>query len=76
MDLGSTQPKESLNNTVASNTLKSTFFSGSESNDFRVTAAVAHRRFGHQYVLQVNWKIRFNCIIKVLLTFHRNLLEL
>ncbi|XP_061186837.1 uncharacterized protein LOC133194959 [Saccostrea echinata] len=36
VDLGSTQPNESFNNTVASKTPKSTFYSGSESNDFRV----------------------------------------
>ncbi|XP_061191031.1 uncharacterized protein LOC133199201 [Saccostrea echinata] len=57
VDLGSTQPNESFNNTVASKTPKSTFYSGSESNDFRVAAAVAQKNLGHQYILQVNEKL-------------------
>lgn len=61
VDLRSTQPNESVNNTVASKTPKSTFYSGSKYN-------------GHQYVLHVKWKIRF--ILEVLLPFHRNLLKL
>lgn len=73
MDLGSTKTNESLNNTVANKTPKSTFYSGSESNDIRVAAAVAQKQLGHQYVLQVNWEIRF--ILGVLLPFHRNLLK-
>lgn len=65
MDLGSTQPNKSVNNTVASKTPKSTFYSGSESNDLRVAAAVAQKNLGHQYVK-----------LEVLLPFHRNLLKL
>lgn len=61
VDLRSTQPNESVNNTVASKTRKSTFYSGS-------------KYVGHRYVLQVKWKIRF--ILEVLLPFHRNLLKL
>lgn len=38
VDLGSTQPNESVNNTVASKTPKSTFYSGSESNDCRCSS--------------------------------------
>lgn len=53
VDLGSTQSNKSVNNTVASKTPKSTFYSGSEGNDFRVAAAVAQKNLGHQYVLQI-----------------------
>lgn len=53
VDFGSTQPNKSVNNTVASKTPKSTFYSGSEGNDFRVAAAVAQKNLGHQYVLQI-----------------------
>jgi hypothetical protein len=53
INLGSTQANESFNNTVASKTPKSTFYSGSESNDFRIAAAVAQKNLGHQYVMQV-----------------------
>ena len=52
-ELGSTQANESLNNTVASKAPKAVFFSGSESNDFRVAAAVAQKNLGHKYVLKV-----------------------
>lgn len=75
MDLGSTQPNESLNNTVASKTPKSTLYSGSESNDFRVAAAVAQKKFGLSICITGKcWKIRF--ILELLLPFHRNLLKL
>ncbi|XP_061194397.1 uncharacterized protein LOC133202576 [Saccostrea echinata] len=57
INLGSTQANESFNNTVASKTPKSTFYSGSESNDFRIAAAVAQKNLGHQYVIQVNEKL-------------------
>jgi hypothetical protein len=53
VDLGSTQPNESLNNTIASKTPKQNFYSGSESNDFRVAAAIAQKNIGHQYVTEV-----------------------
>ena len=43
-DLGSSQPNESLNNTVASKAPKSVCYSGSESNDFRVAAAIAQKK--------------------------------
>ena len=52
-ELGSTQANESLNNTVASKAPKAVFFSGSESNDFRVAAAGAQTILGHQYVPKV-----------------------
>ncbi|XP_061188202.1 uncharacterized protein LOC133196309 [Saccostrea echinata] len=54
VDLGSTQPNESLNNTIASKTPKQNFYSGSESNDFRVAAAIAQKNLGHHYVTEVN----------------------
>ncbi|XP_062607553.1 uncharacterized protein LOC134269372 [Saccostrea cucullata] len=57
VDLGSTQPNESLNNTIASKTPKQNFYSGSESNDFRVAAAIAQKNLGHQYVTEVNERL-------------------
>ncbi|XP_062608869.1 uncharacterized protein LOC134270646 [Saccostrea cucullata] len=53
-NLGSTQANESLNNIIASKAPKSTFSSGSESNDFRVAAAIAQKNLGNQYIAQVH----------------------
>ncbi|KAK3108332.1 hypothetical protein FSP39_005757 [Pinctada imbricata] len=52
--LGSSQSNESLNNTIASKAPKANFFSGSESNDYRVAAAVAQKNLGYQYISKVN----------------------
>ncbi|XP_061190461.1 uncharacterized protein LOC133198381 [Saccostrea echinata] len=51
VDLGSTQPNESLNNTIASKTPKQNFYSGSESNDFRVAAAIAQKNWVNEVFL-------------------------
>ena len=50
--LGSSQPNESLNNTVCSKAPKAQHYSSSESNDFRVACAVAQKNLGYQYVHQ------------------------
>ena len=55
--LGSSQSNESLNNTIASKAPKANFFSGSESNDFRVAAAVAQKNLGYQYISKVRFQI-------------------
>ncbi|XP_062601160.1 uncharacterized protein LOC134262849 [Saccostrea cucullata] len=52
--LGSTQANESLNNTIASKAPKKNHYSGSGSLWFRVSAAVAQKNIGHNYVSKVN----------------------
>ncbi|XP_061184839.1 uncharacterized protein LOC133192851 [Saccostrea echinata] len=51
--LGSSQANESLNNTISSKAPKAHFYSGSESNDFRIAAAVAQKNIGYGYVSEV-----------------------
>ncbi|XP_061179391.1 uncharacterized protein LOC133188017 [Saccostrea echinata] len=51
--LGSSQANESLNNTISSKAPKAHFYSGSESNDFRIAAAVAQKNLGYGYVSEV-----------------------
>ncbi|XP_062611680.1 uncharacterized protein LOC134273498 [Saccostrea cucullata] len=52
--LGSSQPNESLNNTVSSKAPKANFYSGSQSNDYRVAAAIAQKNLGYGYVSEVS----------------------
>ncbi|XP_065941597.1 uncharacterized protein [Magallana gigas] len=51
--LGSSQANESLNNAISSKAPKTNFFSGSESNDYRVAAAIAQKNIGYGYVTDV-----------------------
>jgi hypothetical protein len=53
INLSSTQSNESMNSMIASKTPKTNFYSGSESNDFRVAAAVAQKNIGYGYVAEV-----------------------
>ncbi len=52
--LGSSQANESLNNAISSKAPKTNFFSGSESNDYRVAAAIAQKNIGYGYVTDVS----------------------
>ena len=51
---GSTLPNESFNNSVASKAPKARHYSGSESLDYRVKAAVCQKNLGHSYVEMVS----------------------
>jgi hypothetical protein len=44
------QRNESLNNVIGSKNLKTRFYGGSESSDFRVACGVAQKNIGHDYV--------------------------
>jgi hypothetical protein len=50
--LGSSPANESLNNSVSSKAPKSNFYSGSQSNDYRVAATIAQKNLGYRYVLR------------------------
>ena len=52
-NLSSSNANENLNYMIARKAPKSAHFSGSESLDFRVSAAVAQKNEGHSYILQV-----------------------
>lgn len=52
-NLGSSNINENMNNIIARKAPKASHFSGSESLDFRVSAAVAQKNEGHSYILQV-----------------------
>ena len=52
-NLGSSNINENMNNIIARKAPKSLHFSGSESLDFRVSAAVAQKNEGHSYIVQV-----------------------
>lgn len=56
--LGSSQANESLDNDGASKALKSNFYSGAESSDYRFAAAIAQKNIGYGYVTDVSiyWK--------------------
>lgn len=56
--IGSSQANESLDNDVSSKALKSKFYSGAESSDFRFAAAIAQKNIGYGYVTDVSiyWK--------------------
>ena len=56
-NLGSTQANESLNNTITSKAPKSTLYSGSESNDYRVAAAVAQKTWDTSMPVRENEEI-------------------
>jgi len=49
----STNGNEGMNNMIARKAPKSTMYSESESLDFRVSAAVAQKNEGHQYLVKV-----------------------
>jgi len=51
--LESTDANENLNHMIVRKAPKALTFSESESLDFRVSAAVAQKNEGHQYVVQV-----------------------
>ena len=50
---GSTLSNESFNNTVASKAPKNRYYSGSESLDYRVGAAVSQKNMGNHYICEV-----------------------
>ncbi|XP_070573930.1 uncharacterized protein [Ptychodera flava] len=52
--IGSSQGNESLNMVIASKAPKAKHYSGSNSFNFRVAAAVAQKNLGHTYVSQVH----------------------
>ncbi|XP_053382000.1 uncharacterized protein LOC123527843 [Mercenaria mercenaria] len=54
LKIGSTQPNESFNMTVASKAPKSTFYGGSDSLNFRVASAVLQKNEGKTYVADVS----------------------
>ncbi|XP_023932628.1 uncharacterized protein LOC106177003 [Lingula anatina] len=56
-NLKSTQANENLNNIIASKAPKSKYYSGSESLNFRVGAAVAQKNEGQSYVPEVNRRV-------------------
>ncbi|KAL7297622.1 hypothetical protein TKK_0009293 [Trichogramma kaykai] len=56
----STQANESFNNTVASKNPKSRHYSGSESFNFRVAAAVCQKNIGNTYVDRVFTKLQLS----------------
>lgn len=45
-NLGSSQANESLNNAISSKAPKFVFYAGSESNEYRVAAAIAQKNMG------------------------------
>lgn len=47
---GSSQPNESLNNTIGSKAPKICHYASSESNDFRVACAVSQKNHGYSYM--------------------------
>ena len=51
--MGSSQRNEAFNNTVLSKLPKTRYYGGSESNDFRIAAAVCQKNIGRSYVSQV-----------------------
>ena len=51
--MGSSQQNEALNNVILSKLPKTKFYGGSESNDFRVAAAVLQKNTGKPYVSSV-----------------------
>lgn len=53
----STQPNEALNSAISSKNPKAKFYSGSESNDYRVAAAVSQVNVGTQYVVALNERL-------------------
>ena len=53
--LGSTQSNESLNNLIASKAPKEIHFSGSANLNYRVSAAIAQKNIGHNYVSKVRF---------------------
>ena len=52
--LGSTQPNESLNSSIAKKAPKHLHLSGSASLNYRVAASVAQKNMGHSYLSNVN----------------------
>ena len=55
--LGSTQRNECINSVVGTKNPKKRFYGGSESSDYRVSAAVAQFNEGHEYLKAVEKKI-------------------
>lgn len=53
----STQPNEALNSAIAAKNPKAKFYSGSESNDYRVAAAVGQVNIGTEYIVSVNTEL-------------------
>ena len=51
--MGSSQQNEALNNVILSKLPKTKFYGGSESNDFRVAAAVLQKNTGKSYVSSI-----------------------
>ncbi|KAK3084401.1 hypothetical protein FSP39_012922 [Pinctada imbricata] len=54
VDLDSSNANENLNQLIAKKAPKAQHYSGSESLSYRVSAAIAQKNEGHQYLLQVN----------------------
>ncbi|XP_071571338.1 uncharacterized protein [Temnothorax nylanderi] len=54
---GSTQANEAFHTIVASKAPKSRHYGGSESNDFRVAAAVCQKNYGTAYVINIHEKL-------------------
>ena len=52
-NLESSNANENMNNIIARKAPKAVHFSGSESLDYRVSAAVAQKNEGHSYIIQV-----------------------
>ena len=52
-DLDSTNVNENLNNVIAHKAPKAQHYSGSDSLTYRVSAAVAQKNVGHEYILKV-----------------------
>lgn len=51
--LGSSQPNESLNNSIGSKAPKIRHYGASQSNDYRVACAVSQKNLGYSYVTEV-----------------------
>lgn len=67
-DLGSSQSNESMNQIISTKAPKSKHFAGTESLNFRVSAAVSQKNVGQQYVLKVSQKVAININSKLFTT--------
>ena len=76
-NLKATQANESFNHVVTAKAPKSSHFSGSESLDYRVGAAVSQTNYSYSYILKVRNSLRNKtCTMYVLLYHAYNIINL
>ena len=66
VNLGSTQPNESLNNVIGSKNLKVRYYGGSASSDHRTAAAISQFNEGHGYLVQASIILKHKTCLGVL----------